>query len=192
MPTETRYFRSDTHTINGLLAYKLLTSQSAVEANKYEYNTAAYFRWGIRVWKRTSGGAETEITSGTPVAVVTRTIVAEGMQSNTWACPETALVSTDAIIVRVYIYELSAWRLKATYITEVLGAGTLDANTWTVYYYTRLMVFGIGFRGVFYFGINVPKVSPYDSRITGFKWTIPVVKVRAGLNIPQVLPLIIG
>jgi len=191
MPTETRYFRSDTHTINTVTAYKLLTLQSSLEANKFEYHLNALFRWGIRVWIRHSWN-EAEITEGTPVAIATRTIVADGMQSATWDCPETALVSSDAIIVRVYIYDLDGWHLKATYITEVLGAGTLDANTWTVYYYTRLMVFGIGFRGVFYFGINVPKVSPYNSRITGFKWTEPVVKVRAGLNIPQVLPLIIG
>jgi len=170
MPTETRYFRSDQHTVNGLSAYKLLTTESAAEASAYEYSTVSYFRWGIRVWKRASDGTETEITSGEPVAVVARTEVGEGMQSNTWNCPETSLASTDAIVVRVYIYHDGAWHEKAEFITEQLGAQSLDAATWTVYYYTRLTEYGAGFRGVFYWGIFT-RTSPYNSRIANFTWT---------------------
>lgn len=68
-----RHMRSDTHTINRLQAYKLGTNQttSYLEANLTETESNTVY-WGIRVWKRNSVGAETEITSGTPVAQVSR------------------------------------------------------------------------------------------------------------------------
>lgn len=170
MPVETRYFRSDQQTVNGLTAYILGITESALERSAYQYSTVSYFQWGIRVWKRASDGTETEITAGTPVATVARTEVGEGMQSNTWTCPATSLQPTDAIVVRVYIYRDGAWYLAATFITEQLNAQSLDAATWTVYYYTSIITYGTGFRGLFYWGIFT-RTSPYNSRIAGFTWT---------------------
>ena len=175
--SETRYMRGDTHTINGLLAYALNTTQSNTAKNvKKSSGLLKDAYWGIRVYKRDSGGSETEITSGTPVAEVIRSAAGQGIQSNTWDCPETALDSTDAIIVKVYHkWTAESWVLIDTFITPQLGAETLDSSTWTVYYWTKKAFVGFPIpRGVdswFYWG-----TSTYDSRITGFDWTEATAK----------------
>lgn len=167
-PTQSRYFRGDQHTVNGLSAYQLGTSQSAIAQNAYQYYTISMFYWGIRVWFRDSGGSETEITDGTPVAQVIRTSVGSGIQFATWACPETDLDVTDAVVIRVYIQAGGIWYEKAEFITEQLGADTLESSTWYVYYYTALVEFGVGYRGVFYWG-----TASYNSYVYRFKWTAP-------------------
>lgn len=167
-PTETRYMRSDTQTINGLTAYKLGTAQSSSQ-----YSSAATgssedsYTWGIGVWKRDSAGTETEITSGTPVAQVSGS--STGLKSATWSCPQTSLASTDAIVTRVYVnVSGGAWTLKVTFITEQVGASQLDSATWTVYYYISYTVsvkLDIS-SSMFRFGI-----STYNSRIENFTWS---------------------
>jgi hypothetical protein len=131
MPVETRYFRSDSQTVNGLTANKLLTSQSGAAG----YVTSDQFI-GIRVWRRLADGTEIEITGGTAVAIAD-TDTADGIYSATWNCPETQLNPTDVIVVRVYSGGASPpTTLRGTWITEQLGALKLDASTWTVYYYS--------------------------------------------------------
>ena len=167
-----RYMRGDQHTINGLAAYKLDTTQSDI-ARSVGFSSLFDLigAWGIRVRKRTSAGAETEITSGTPVALVSRTRDGYGIQSATWTCPLTVLNKTDSIVVRVYT-ECEGWKLTAVFTTEQLGADTLDSALWRVYYYTKRYTNIIQSRYyyTFYWGINTPR-SPYDSRITNFTWT---------------------
>jgi len=140
--TETRYFRSDKATVNGLNCYKLLTTQSGVKGSeaegKAEYYAAS--KVGIRVWKRDLGGSETEITSGTPVAQIE---CYDGdihaVYSNTYTPTATSLNTTDSIVVRVYIQwgGTGSWVLigVSNFQTEQLGATQLDATEWTVYYY---------------------------------------------------------
>jgi hypothetical protein len=169
MTTETRYFRSDTHTINGLTAYKLLTSNTATTLTISISNPSVYWI-GIRVWKRSANGVETEITSGNAVAValITGTDTFEQV-SGTWNCPQTSLASTDAIVVRVYLCDGygGSQTLFATFITEQLGASQLDSATWTVYYWAR--IYGspdIGYSAQFAFGS-----STRNSCIVNFAWT---------------------
>jgi hypothetical protein len=178
--------RIDQQTVNGLTAYVLGTTQTT--GSKYfgdieEALLNGY--WGIRVWKRTSAGVETEITAGTPVAQVYRSAVGSGLQSATWACPETSLSSTDAIVVRVYFqYGSSGWVLAAEFITGQLGASKLDSATWTVYYYTYIATVGGLYRYRFYWG-----TTTYNSRIENFTWTpVPVVKKP----IMSIIPLMRG
>jgi len=165
--------RSDTQTVNGLTAYVLGTSQTA--SSRYYEDIEEWLLngyWGIRVWKRSSGGVETEITAGTPVAQVSRSAVGSGLQSGTWNCPETSLSSTDAIVVRVYFqYGTSGWVLAAEFITGQLGASKLDSATWTVYYYTYITKSGALYRYRFYWG-----TTTYNSRITNFVWTEGAIK----------------
>jgi hypothetical protein len=127
-PTETRYMRYDV---------LLGTSQSSTLGTVAVTSTSSttYYA-GIRVFKNT-----TEITSGTPVAQVSRatTSLGEGYQSATWACPQTSLISTNVIVVKLYLkIGTGAWTLKQTWTTEQLGASSLDSATWTVNYYTGL------------------------------------------------------
>ncbi len=181
---ETRYMRGDQHTVNSLTAYDLETTQSSTSQNTLIETAGSSssgnntVTWGIRVWKRASGGTETEITSGTPVAQVTRSAAGSGLQNNTWTPTSTSLELTDSIVVRVYAQitgsESVAWTEQATYTTEQLGAYTLDATAWSVYYYTDYTTNASGgpsgryTRGRFYWG-----TSTYDSRITSFEWSPP-------------------
>jgi len=70
----TLYFRDDNHTINGLTALQLGTSQSTTGDGKgYSFsNQKKKSYWGVRIWKRESSGNQIEITSGSPVAIVSR------------------------------------------------------------------------------------------------------------------------
>jgi DNA-binding beta-propeller fold protein YncE len=142
--SETRYFRSDTQSVNSLSAYKLDTTQSSSNLSTSITVTGSgsgTSYWGIRVWKRNSSGTETEITSGTPVAQVSRTSSGSGLQSATWTPTETTLATTDSIVVRVYIQINSGgWQQGGTapiFTTEQLGDTLLDGTEWTVYYYTQ-------------------------------------------------------
>jgi hypothetical protein len=187
LTVETRYFRSDSQTVNGLSAYKLGTSQSA----SLQYvvlgtgRTTATGYAGIRVWKRSSDGTETEITAGTPVAQVSRNAAGEGLQSAAWSCPSTSLSPTDAIVIRVYgKWGTGLWTLVATFITEQLGAQSLDAATWTVYYYTHWYSYIDPDTGKLIYEMDFEwGLSGYDSRIENFSWTpVPAVVKKPIMN----------
>jgi hypothetical protein len=178
MGSETRYMRTGTQLVNGLTAYVLDTTAGTppdyIEVYKRAqglYSTK-YVYWGIRVWKRASDGTETEITSGSPVAVVERNTDAEGMQSNTWNCPETSLETTDAIVVRVYINvaDLGWGSAVANFITAQLGASKLDAATWTVYYWTKRVWQS---ANAYLWGYYRWGDTNYNSRIENFTWSAP-------------------
>lgn len=175
-PTEIRYMRGDQATVNGLLAYILGLSQTEISRYSAASKTAstAYVVYcGIRVWKRDSGGTETEITSGEPVAVVSRSTNGEGIQSAAWDCPQTSLSATDTIVVRVYLkVNVDPWTQGSgapNFQTEQLSAQSLDAATWTVYYYTKRSTItkpSATTQITFYWG-----TSTYNSRVENFVWT---------------------
>jgi hypothetical protein len=169
---ETRYFTSTSETYKGITVKKLLTTNTS---SALSAGIAYGRRFGVRVWKTDVDETETEITAGTPVATVIHagTSDDDGEYSATWACPETALVSTDRIVVRVYSSKAAptSWSLLQTFITEQLGASKLDSATWTVYYWLVLS----GTAVLFNYGS-----STYPSRITNFTWTA----AAAGLSIP--------
>lgn len=184
--SETRYMRGDQQTINSLTAYSLGTSQSSTSQSNLIEKTRSgnlVVDWGVRIWKRTSAGSETEITSGTPVAQVTRSAIGEGMQNNTWSVPLTSLNATDSIVVRVYaqIRDNVDWSVQATFTTEQLGSEILPAGTWTFYYYTWYDTYNTGgpsgryTRGRFYWGD-----STYNSRIENFNHD--VLKIVVGTS----------
>jgi hypothetical protein len=136
------YMRSDKHTVNNATMYKLIethssnwnvTSKSALDP---EDEWVGY--WGVRVWKRSSNGTESEITSGSPVAVVSRPSSGQGLQSANWTCPATNLSINDSLVVRVYYkFDVDSYTLSAEFSTVQLNATSLTGQTWTVYYYTQ-------------------------------------------------------
>ena len=178
MTVETRYFKNASTTVNGLTCYPLALDQSGT--GKTESVTKADYMGctvGIRVWKRTSAGVETEVTAGTPVAQVD---VSDGeshaLKSNTWACPFTSLASTDSIVVRVYAKFGTTWYQIgiSVFTTEQLGASQLDAVTWAVYYYLSFIYEPYPKnRGSVSFHFD----GADNSRITNFTWTPAVVGV---------------
>jgi hypothetical protein len=178
---ETFYFRSDKATVNGLFTEKLLISQSGTVGYKTRTDTdpecaitRAY--WGVRVYKRSSAGVETQITSSTsnPVARVYRDCTSEGIQSATWPCPEIPLATTDSIVIRVYtaLYDpdegFYTWQLQGTWTTPQLGVTRLNASTSTVYYYTywlRQRTTPITLKSRFYYD-----TPTYNSRVAGITY----------------------
>lgn len=167
-----RYMRGDLHSVNGLEAYKLDTTQSNIykvsTVTAYQHNTVY---WGIRVWKRSTEGVETEITSGTPVAQVNRSVDGQGIQTATWNCPNINFSSTDSIVIRVYCNNGGSWILQATFTTDQLGAESLDAGTWTVYYWTKRMYAFLSGRQTT-IGYFRWRTTTYNSRIENFTVTL--------------------
>jgi len=141
-PLGTTYLRGVANevTVNGLTSYSLSGTNSATAGNWAPGNNLNIYL-GIRVWKRSAAGVETEITSGTPVAQVARIGAGSGFQTGTWSCPQTALATTDSIVIRVY-GETSGpltgtATLRATFTTAQLNVNQLDATTWSIQYWTR-------------------------------------------------------
>jgi len=175
MPVETRYFRNQSQTVNGLTSYMLALSKYGVGNTVSYARVGAYLAGdlGIRVYKRTSGGVETEITSDSPVAVVKyEDGDVQVEKSNTWECPLTSLNSTDSLVVRVYARIPSGsgtWTLMSTAVfsTEQLGATQLDNVIWTVYYTGGFRYDIIENRS----GIEFNFDGAWNSRITNFSWT---------------------
>lgn len=175
-PIETRYFRAEYWTINGLNARKLITSQgvsAGYVSHVGDYTKISYL--GIRVYKRTSAGVETQINSTTTAhAIVSRSTIGYGYQSNTFVCALTSLSSTDSIVIKAYFkWGTGAWTLEGTWTTEQLGAQSLDFATWTVYYYTERREYDL-FNDEYAFGFGVGEIT-YNSRIENFLWTpVPI------------------
>jgi len=165
LPVETRYFRSDQHTVNGLTAYKLETANSTV-LSQVAASDQPY--WGIRVWKRSANGTETEITAGSPVAVV---YGMEGLNTASWNCPGASLNPTDSIVVRIYSSARATgpWTLRRTWTTGQLNAQSLDASSWTVYYYFHVEEALVDYLAVVYYFQHGDAAHP--SRIEGFAYT---------------------
>jgi len=190
MPTETRYFRNQTQTVNGLTSYMLALSKYGVAYTLGYSRAGAYLAGdlGVRVYKRAGDGTETEITAGAPVAIV---MYEDGdfrlEQSNTWNCPSVSLNPTDSIVVRVYARIPSGtgtWTLMTggVFSTEQLGASQLNSATWTVYY-VGSFIYDANLRRA---GISFHFDGNYNSRIENFSWSVPVALpkiMRLGANI---------
>ena len=191
--SESRYYRSDMHTVNGLNAYKLDTTNSAsesyIEVSKGEMSMGCTCRgipvyYNSDIYIRHSNGAQTLL--GSSIAQTVRGGIAEeGYQSNTWSCPKTSLSPTDAIRV-IENVEIGG-NLKGTgnFITEQLDSVMLEATTWTFNRYTWYYAFCIspgdtisGTEGRTYYGS-----SSYNTRISNFAYTPAQTYVDCGLRI---------
>jgi hypothetical protein len=180
MPVETRYFRSDQQTVNAVTAYVLGTSESAsklqISIGSEENSPTCYY--GIKVYKVSSSGTKTLISSGV-VAIVSLAAGATftGTAQNHWDCPLTSLAATDAVLIELYadLNTNPPTTLRRTWITEQLGATQLDAATWTVYYRvsrTRIYDPETGYYSYsFYFNHGISTDSSY---ITNFSWSVTV------------------
>jgi hypothetical protein len=160
-----RFFRRDTWTVNGLTAYQLGTENSTTYTTK---NVARIYTYaGIRVWKRSTSGTETEITAGKCVAVVSYGATLD-LHVGTWNNPDIPLSQGDALIVRVYDcdYDGSCGSLLDTWISEQLNAGKIQAGTWTVYYWLQYIII----ETTEYLQLNLGSIT-YNSHIDGVAWT---------------------
>jgi hypothetical protein len=126
---------------NGLAAYSLSKVQSVSTDYYHTSFTAATDTYaGIRAWRRSSAGTETEITYGTAVAVASRAgLNGQGLISANYAPPTVNFNDGDSLVVRLYVATTSGGltTARATFITEPMGPGTLQNSQWTVSYYIR-------------------------------------------------------
>ncbi|RLE49203.1 MAG: hypothetical protein DRJ18_00200 [Candidatus Methanomethylicota archaeon] len=156
----TWYFRADTHTVNGILGYRLAEAPSSSEVYDSVSADGAYITYyGVRVWIVHSSGALEELTDGTPVAVVSRNENGEGLQNATWSCPGYSNI-INTLMVKVYQrFGSGEWNLRATFISDNSTLFKLPESTWTFYYYTSRQYDGAKTSSTFYWGAD------YNSRI---------------------------
>jgi len=134
----TWYMRSDQHMVNGLTAYILNETQSSSSESVSDTHssTSGYSDVYVaaKVFIRHSDGTETEISSAWQIRVE-RSSNGEGLQSDSWACPEEDL-DGDAIVVKIYTsFDAVTYTLKATFISDTMN-GTIK-GTWNFYFYTK-------------------------------------------------------
>jgi len=139
--TETRYMVNEEHEINGVNACKLEAnpqSHNGQESIHGWRNGGWTIHWGIRVWRKMSYNW-IELTSGTPVAQVSRSATDHGLLNATWSCPDTDLNESDSIVIRVYTTydDAEPWTGCANFTTEQLGAYHLESAVWKVCYSTE-------------------------------------------------------
>lgn len=170
----TLHLRSDSHTVNGLNAEKLLDEQSSSSTSFTTTGQTVGEGQGpdrtfqTDIYIRHADGTETEID--TSIASVSRLAPgpASGIQTNTYSFPETTLVATDAI--KIVETMTGAGSATNTWISERLGWVKIKASTWTFHKYTELSADNvlepfipiIENTGYFHFGD-----SSTDSKITG-------------------------
>lgn len=175
MPVETRYHRSDQHVINTLTARKLLTSRSGVSGQIVASASPDTTFWVSDVFIRASGGTEVQI--GSNVAPVSRNATGQGIQSNTFVCPETVLLTTDAVVIREKITNNLFQTLGSAtgpFITEQLGAVLLSNVTWTIYRYTTHELDpSEGNVSTLQFD-----TATFNTRIENFTWNVSTVKAN--------------
>lgn len=165
MPVETRYFRGDLIIVDGGYLRPLYTTQGAVDQLDSHETRLDYL--GIGVFRLLADLSEVEITDGDAHAVIPREPSSTPTEdSATWACPETALNTTDRILVKWYACRASgagrSLGAGTPHVTEQLNATQLDATTWTVYYWTATHVANWITR---HYG------PTYPHRILNFSWT---------------------
>jgi hypothetical protein len=143
---------------------------STVWLDVYTYTDATVY-YSISVWKRDSGGTETLIATNIAQwsALISALHDAAGLKFIQGSVPFTSMVSTDSIVVRVYQkVGAGSWTLVQTWTTEQLGAQSLSAYPWNLYYYLKIAASTSAVNSEYWFGN-----SSYDSKIgdNSFMWT---------------------
>jgi len=135
--TGTWYMRSDTQTVREISGYKLSETQSSSSTNdvRTKIDTVAYnVSYGVRVWNVDWNETETELTSGTPIAIVSRTNDGNGLQSGSWAYSSSTIL--DVVEVRLYQkFGNLAWSQRAIFVCG--DEASFKQPTFTFYYYTQ-------------------------------------------------------
>lgn len=128
----TLYMRSDTYTTNEVSGYGLDTDYTNTYASIASNITGvANVTYGFRVYLY-SATTTTELTSGTPAALINIYGNYTGQLSGNWYCPDaTTILGVDAIKVVVYLYSGSTWNAMGTFVTNHLMANGLVGSLWT-------------------------------------------------------------
>jgi len=167
----TWYMRSDTHTIHGQLGWKLLTVNTATPTfDERISSTTQNVTYGVRVWAIDLHGNNYELTSGSPVAMVTKSTEGGEMMVGYWTCPAYSSM-IDSMMVKVYQrFDEDPWSLRRIFITQADLLIRLPSSTWTFHYYvirtlgSTNSTFGYGSYTTYNSRIDLQyyKASPWD------------------------------
>jgi hypothetical protein len=184
MPSEVRFFRADKHVVNGLEAYQLGKEPSettdSLSISVYLAETYVDQYLAMEVHRRGVDGKEELLSDGLVAEAKGNTT---GLLTTTWKTGKVSLAPSNAIVVRVYGGDASPpTKLLATFITEPLGAKSLDEAEWKVSYLLERK----------YEVIDTMPTTTYNliigtSYIENFKWTPYVLMAEL---MPQAIQLI--
>lgn len=134
--TTTLYCRSDTQTVNGLNAYKLLdTASSSSTYFEIEKDLGGYGVYDSDIIIRHADESETVIASAIASAQFTWDSNPDfEVIATNYSFPETSLVPTDAIKI-VQRQTVTGTVVTEAFITVQLGWTKINASTWTFYRY---------------------------------------------------------
>jgi hypothetical protein len=158
----TYYFRSDTHTVHSTLSYQLQTVNTHTPAFDSRILAGTLnVSYGARVWAIDFFGNKYELSSGTPIAVVTKSTAGGEMKIAYWNCPAWNSM-IDALLVRIYErFDSGTWSLRRTFTTNTDKLIRLPEATWVFHYYVIRTVAGGSTNATFGHG----SYTVYNSRI---------------------------
>lgn len=141
----TWYMRSDTHTVNETLAFKLSESNTYDEylVDKSSAGTKTAYL-GFRAYLIDGSGLTSEITGGNPKAVVSVSANYTGLLYANYTIPDMSRFSVASVYVEVYHRwgTTGDWELIAEYITRDDLLIFFPASMWTVYYAVNYTQYG--------------------------------------------------
>lgn len=200
MPITTLYCRSDTHTVNNVTGYILDTTNSSSNDNIDSgakigaspgppgQDMGYYYVSSISIIH--ADGSETSLDSGTLAQTThgpTYNEDSQTVESATWGCPSTSLLSTDAIKIVWATYGLNGrigytpnWPQTRIWISNQLGWSKLNSATWTLYRYYRFYALTEGLvNPPYYYGQRVETWiyygdSTYTTYIAGIDYSADV------------------
>lgn len=128
---ESVYFRNTIVSVNNQTGYELATLNTLITQTVTESFTSGATRVGFRIWLVGSNGYQTELTSGTPIAVMSRTINGNGTQEATYdMATHNIAIGSQCFKVNVYFEVDGGWTAAATFLSQPIMSTRLEANTW--------------------------------------------------------------
>jgi hypothetical protein len=132
--TLTFYMRSDTYTTLDVSGYGFDTDYTDdSQTLSVEVAGAVNVSYGFRAYTFTSDTVETELTVGSPTAILRVYGNFTGQLSSSWVCPETVTtLGYEAIKVVVYIStnNETSWTALATYVSDVVMTNKIVSALW--------------------------------------------------------------
>ena len=131
--------------------YGLKVSISNLAASVNDTVTGYTPTYGMRVFLIHYGGTTTELTSGSPVAIITPT---NGTATAIWTPTQTTTnLGYDALQVNIYLlYDGDNPLLRATFISDLIESNTLLSQTWQLDLHTHIIASGATSNVSFSFG----------------------------------------
>lgn len=152
----TFFMRSDTHTVSGILGYKLTEVESALMVNDTRTLTGNYsVSYGFRAYALDGSGNAYEVTSGVSgIVTFPSNYEGEGLVEGTYACPDYPYL-IDAVRVNVYQrFGSGSWSLRAVFMSKAELMIKFPSSDWTIYYYIARNVTGTDTMSTFSWGIS--------------------------------------